>query len=191
MNPDRIATILDTRHDSLAWAKESHSVVKYNPIYFCSNGLYQKQEWTSMWDIGKTFDGYVFSREEYLQMETRYVNTALKILEASGCKYLTIFYYKGFYNSLESLRESPLMDDDIYLFKRAGYFESGSRISLNRVDPLLRLNLRDWSTFFFLNIKNNVQLDIGYDYYMHIHAPLPVNEMKKLVSNEGLFLDPW
>lgn len=43
-----------------------HEIVKYSPQKYDSNGIYTTDEWTSIWDVGKKFDGKLFTLEEYL-----------------------------------------------------------------------------------------------------------------------------
>ena len=45
-----------------------HEIVKYSPQKYDSNGIYTADEWTSMWDVGKKFDGKLFTLEEYLRV---------------------------------------------------------------------------------------------------------------------------
>lgn len=47
-----------------------HEIVKYSPQKYDSNGIYTTDEWTSMWDVGKKFDGKLFTLEEYLGRRT-------------------------------------------------------------------------------------------------------------------------
>ena len=43
-----------------------HEIVKYSPQKYNRNGVYTADEWTSRDDIGKYFDGKLFTLEEYL-----------------------------------------------------------------------------------------------------------------------------
>ena len=51
-----------------------YRISKYNPKFRDDDGVYLKNEWTSMSDIGKTFDGKVFVKQEYEYVEKNYLN---------------------------------------------------------------------------------------------------------------------
>lgn len=50
-----------------------HEIVKYSPQKYNRNGVYTADEWTSRDDIGKYFDGKLFTLEEYLNIEKHYI----------------------------------------------------------------------------------------------------------------------
>ena len=60
-------------------------ISKYNPS-FRTNGIYQKQEWTSVFDIGRSYGGKRFTKKEYLETELRYVDCLLEIVSYCGKK---------------------------------------------------------------------------------------------------------
>ena len=43
-----------------------HEIVKYSPQKYDSNGVYTANEWTSRCDVGKKFDGKLFTLKESL-----------------------------------------------------------------------------------------------------------------------------
>ena len=45
-----------------------HEIVKYCPENYDENGAYKANEWTSFSDIGKSYDGKVFTLENYLRV---------------------------------------------------------------------------------------------------------------------------
>ena len=47
-------------------------------------------------DMTKAFGGVVLTREDYLEVENRYVECAVEIVEASQCKYMTIGYVEDY-----------------------------------------------------------------------------------------------
>ena len=58
-------------------------IVKYQPQYY-KDRVYTKNEWISVSDIGRNFDGEVLTNEEYLRVESAYVDTVKELLEVSG-----------------------------------------------------------------------------------------------------------
>ena len=71
-------------------------IVKYQPQYY-KDRVYTKNEWISVSDIGRSFDGEVLTKEEYLRVESAYVDTVKELLEVSGVKFLTIVEPNTFY----------------------------------------------------------------------------------------------
>ncbi len=101
-----------------------HEIVKYSPQKYDSNGVYTANEWTSRCDVGKKFDGKLFTLKEYLNVEQRYVSVILSIMKTTSSKYMTIQYLEAdkeyitnriesskFYNiDSELLKSMPLLE---------------------------------------------------------------------------------
>ena len=75
------------RFDNLNFLKASHEIVKYSPEYYDENGVYQRNEWTAFSDIGKEYEGKVVTKEDYLDVENRFIDITQSILKAAGCTY--------------------------------------------------------------------------------------------------------
>src|SRR5690349_6383481 len=58
-------------------------VTKYDPYLRSPNGVYSRNEWTSVSDVGRAYDGRVVSCSDYLRVETSYVLAVRGFLEAS------------------------------------------------------------------------------------------------------------
>lgn len=71
--------------------KHQWRITKYNPAFRDENGNYTKiEEWTSPFEIGKTFNGKEFTFEDYCRVENAYINTILKFLNESKVSSLRI-----------------------------------------------------------------------------------------------------
>ena len=80
------------RINSSYWLRKTHLIVKYSPDGYDEDGIYRRHEWTEYSDVGKTYAGKKLSLEEYLEIESRYIECALDVITQSQCKYLTIGY---------------------------------------------------------------------------------------------------
>lgn len=49
----------------------NYRISKYNPKYRDEHGIYTRDEWTSISDVGEYFNGYEVTMEEYLDTENR------------------------------------------------------------------------------------------------------------------------
>ena len=67
-----------------------HEIAKYSPQNYDSNGIYIVDEWTSRSDVGKYYNGKLFTLEDYLNVENHYIAVVLSLMEATNCKYMTI-----------------------------------------------------------------------------------------------------
>lgn len=64
-----------------------YSVTKYNPD---TRG--KIDEWIDMSCIGDTYDGIVFTLEEYLRVEANYIEAIERMMDDLGVKTLTVSY---------------------------------------------------------------------------------------------------
>ena len=49
-------------------------------------------EWTAVCDVDRVRDGHLLTIDEYLEVEQKYVDAVIKIMELTNCKYLTVTY---------------------------------------------------------------------------------------------------
>ena len=157
------------RLDSLDGARRTHEIVKYMPEGYDDNGVYCRDEWTDFSDIGKTFDGVIFTMEEYLEIENRYIECAVDIMDASQCTFLTIGYVHDYNNKG-------------YRYK--------DRVRREQLRDVLRDILRNEVWCVLVNLKHNVQINFGWDYYMNVICPLEENCLQKIVESHNLYLNP-
>lgn len=166
----KLRDLILRRSDSLRFLKASHEIVKYEPQYYDENGAYQKDEWTCFSDVGKEYEGKVVTMEDYLDVENRFINITRAILEASGCKYITLGY-------MEARRRKGLKE--------------GMRVRVQDIDPFLRFALRGKAYIVFINKSKGVQFDFSEDFlYMHLNCRIPDDELRAIVESRGLYLDP-
>ena len=68
---------------------KEYRISKYDP-QFRVNGAYQKNEWTSISEIGKVFDDGVLTLAEYLRVENEYIQFCLNAMKAAGVTGLSV-----------------------------------------------------------------------------------------------------
>lgn len=171
------------RNSDLAYCQESHEIVKYNPQFYDASGVYIKDEWSSISDIGKTFPDGILSLEEYLSIEDRYVNVVECLMEHLNIRYLTIGGLE-----IKTDDESLRLSDDMIKLRNA--IHVGSRLNINKCGLFIRMALRESIWGILVNERRDVQVSFGYDYYMHIHARINREYLKDIVICNGLFMDP-
>jgi hypothetical protein len=132
---------------------KQYRITKYNPTYRNNEGHYTIDEWTSISDIGKSYDGNVFSLSQYIDVEKKYIE-AITLLMI--CNNVDSFVISGLEKcSDESDRQS--------MYKN---IQEGDSIEISEIPHISKLILREkmWcrleAPFMFVHF--------GYDYYMYI-----------------------
>jgi hypothetical protein len=176
------------------WRYTADAIVKYPPQYYNKKGIYTKCEWTERDDVGLIFDNHLFTIEEYLLMEQKYVNAVLRIMELLNCKYLTITYIAetsmgAKYNVKRMLVGDFFEYDKKYFDFYASIYE-GKRLNIKQVEDLVRLNLRQLSCTSFGNEKHHLEFHFGNDFYMYCNNQLSKEILKIEIEKIGLHLNP-
>ena len=167
--------------------KNRSEIVKYSPWNYV-NGSYIKDEWTDYSDIGKVFDDKLFTLEEYLLVEQKYVNVILTILDELHCKYIRLD--RWFKNDAEDIKESRFPNVDYPLLRFAQSQKRGNRIDRVNIDKIIRLILRNYLGARLRNKKSKLLIEFGWDFYMYVQCELKEKRLREIVEKEGLYLDP-
>lgn len=164
----------------------SYRITKYNPAFRNSLGWYEKNDWTSIADIGKTFDGKELTFEDYKRIEDAYIQSIMLFMDFLKINSLTV-------SNLEKHRKRPL--PDIYrsktmleIFKKIAVEQE---LTKNQIADVARLVLREtlWCKF---ESKNQMFVHFGYDYYMYIGSKVMLsNSVKKEIEKSGLFVEEF
>ena len=181
-------------YENEEWRYTAHAIVKYQPCWYLDPYGYIKDEWTQRTDVGCVFDHQLFTMEEYLETEQRYVDAVRKIAELVGCKYLTVAYMgQPLYWAKQSVKEMLVgrfaeYDRDLCDF----YIRlcEGKRLNMNETAQLVRLNLRGLAVTDLVNESRQVEFHFGDEYYMYCNTQLPEDMLKAEVEKLGLYLNP-
>lgn len=139
-----------------------YRISKFNPLYRV-NEIYTKNEWTSMYDVGKSYDEKIFTFEEYLAVEKSYLNVIEKVLQKSNVKRVIIKQGENIYSKLNN---SVLCSQEEVLLVARGC-------------------LRE--EFWCKLVSRNFFVHFGYDYYMYIGANIEEEHMSEIARENGLF----
>ena len=143
-----------------------HEIVKYPPSGYNKDGIYTSYDWTSISDIGKSFNGKILCVKDYLKVEGQYVNTVLMIMSALDCEYLTIEYIEvnqdEMANDIEIYREKYGVSITGILPK----LKKGTRLSRINVPNVLRLCLRELCYIVFSCKSKKLKFYFSYEYYL-------------------------
>ena len=141
----------------------TYRISKYNPLYRNKDGSFMKNEWTSISDVGKNYNGRIFSMQEYLETEKKYLACFMELLKKDDICTLQVQELEG----------------------NAVCWQEGQELSLPEIENFCRQCLREqiWgkleSTRFFIHF--------GYDYYSYVGTELPPEIVASICEKKGLF----
>lgn len=156
-------------------------ITKYNPQYRDENGFYQKDDWTSISDVGKAYKGAVLTFDTYIRYENAYVDAIIQIMNA---------------NSTESLQVETL--------EKNSYFHCADlpglqlRLCYDSLREDLLLSTRDIQLVSRLALRNIIWCKLygkqmfvhfGYDYYMYIGSKNRAASEVSAIEKAGLFVE--
>jgi hypothetical protein len=158
-------------------------VTKYNPDNRDEHGHYTLvEDWTSPYEIGKIFDGNELTLDDYLRVETSYLDAAMAFMEESGIHSVRILGLEE--HITEEDRASVLYENDFERFVLKG----DSLIGLDDVRLVMKMVLRD---FIWCQLYSDDRLFIhfGTDYYMYIGSHVDCPSAIEWAATHGLFVE--
>lgn len=166
----------------------SYRVTKYNPALRDSTGAYQKDEWISFSDIGKTFEGIELLTDEYLDIEALYISAIQSFMNIMNLSSLNVFHLE---KERYSLTKHDQKYQNLYPEEMIAIVESiqnGNTLEGAELENFCKLCLRSqiWGV---LESSSKMFVHFGYDYYMYIGAAEISEEVIKQVRNSGLFVE--
>lgn len=142
-------------------------VSKYDPSLRLPNGAYQRDEWTSVSDVGRVFEGRVVTCSEYLLAEASYVQAVHCFMNQLGLRTLRVTGLEVSDHSFDCL-PCGLADET---GARVRAVVDGAQVSGSELDWIVRLALRE-VLWCLLKGDNGFFVDFGYDYCVRIGSHL-------------------
>lgn len=157
--------------------KNQYRITKYDPSYRV-NGVYTRDEWTSICDVGKVYENVKFKIEDYLKVENSYLNVVKEVLLELNINTLQI----------ECLKLQPIQIE--CTFPSSFYHRFSNHDILYSIEDILCIVegcLREicWCKL----IGDNFFIHFGYDYYVYIGCDIEENHMKEIASRNCLFAE--
>ena len=147
-----------------------YRVTKYNPAFRDQWDHYTRAEWTMFKDIGKTYSGVLFTREEYERVEEAYVQAALSFLRESGLSSIRVA-------GIENRSKQPLD------------FDGDSVLPLDRIGEIIRRTLRE--EIYCRLEGSDCFIHFGWDYYMYIGVPHPCLRAQARAAELDLYVEEF
>ena len=120
--------------NSKTWNAVARLITKYSPEGY-HDRVYTLDEWTSFYDIGKSFNGSVLTFQEYHEFEKRHIDVVSQLLSETNCRFLTIEYIEIYKDSLiHDLKKSPYNEELLKHIKLFMGMGKGRRIHINLLE---------------------------------------------------------
>lgn len=143
-----------------------YRISKYNPIYRV-NGRYNHDEWTSVSDVGKPFDGKILTLATYKKVESDYINAILDLLRAAQVK---------------TMRISELED-----CSNKCSFQMGRDLDADAIEKTARECLQE--LYWCKLLTADFFINFGYDYYVYIGCKLDYQCVNEIAQKHSLFCE--
>ena len=158
-----------------------YRITKYNPEFRDKNGIYLKNEWTSVNDIGKVFDGEELTKEKYLYIENGYISAIKLIMEENNISTLMINCLEKYYDVSDETYFSP---DEKELLAE---IKDNMNVSKDKLETLIRMALRE---LLWCKLRSEkVEIEFGYDYYMYIKCDQIKDSTVGFLLSNGIFVE--
>lgn len=144
---------------------KEYRITKYNPQNRVS-GEYCVHEWTSISDIGKTFDDGTLTSEEYTRVEQTYIDCCIDLLRSAGVSVLSVC-------CLECYDENIRFPSHLH--------------NENDIRQIISCCLQEkcWARLESINFF----IHFGYDYYMYVGTNLPHSYVESTVEKFALYCE--
>lgn len=144
-------------------------ISKYDIKYRNELGVYLRDDWTSISDVGKVCEGELVTMEEYERVEKNYLDALWDIIQTIGVSHFQI----------EGLR--PWVDKDLLDFPLV----NGTIINREQCIALAKQILREkiWGHM----TSEKLSIYFSYDYYVHISFEGDLDAVKAIIKKYNLF----
>lgn len=142
-------------------------ISKYDHKYR-TDGVYLKEEWTSISDVGKVFEGKMFTSAEYEHYESLYLSFIESVCAQLDIAEMVVSCLED-YNSICS------------------YNNDASIKGINAIIEVARDCLRE--KYWCKLVTDVCQFHFGYDYYLYLCSPLNYHYVNDLATERGLYVE--
>lgn len=164
---------------------ETYQITKYDPSKRDSNSHYPIDEWTAISDIGKIYNNLVFTKNDYLDVEDRYISAISDIARHCGFERFKV-------QDLRKLNLEKNDYEDLYTVSVLDTYEKlnvDKVLNLNEMLIVSRLMLREDTHGTIEEINLKMKVEFGYDYYMYVTLEERFSDIvKDISSNQKLFI---
>lgn len=163
-----------------------YRISKYNPKFRDEDGLYTRKEWTSISDIGESFDGSEVTIHEYLEIENRYLKAINIILDYLKIKYLYVMELEKQGNIIDEENKKGLSINDINIINS---IKEGQELNIEEINSVIKATLREIFWCGLYSKTTHIIIKPGYDFYIHIICPKLPSSIIEQINKLELYID--
>lgn len=168
-----------------------YRVSKYNPFYRNEKGKYSIQEWTSISDIGKSYNGIRFTLSEYLYTEEKYALFYLDLLmrlKIHEVKVSNLDKQNTLSEAIQILNGYDIILDNT---ERNIYqnLENNQIISIENFKIIFQFAMREIIWCKITAPFPKISIEFGYDYYTYLIGLELEKTLIKKYESQGLFIE--
>lgn len=170
-----------------------YRITKYNPQKRDEDGCFNGEEWTSIDDIGKTYEGNYFKKEEYLRIENAYIESIQIVMKEFNIDQLCIMDLEKKYELVEIMQQLNEKNILITEAEKAIYnsLSEGVAFEKNTVKEVIKLVLREFVWCQLYSPIKHFIIKFGYDYYMYITCNKLSTSSIKEIGELGLYVEEF
>ncbi len=154
--------------------------------------MYLEDEWTRVFDVGKSFDGEVLTFENYRKIEDAYVSIILSFGSESGFDMLIVTYLEtqqlsqNLKTQAKNLKTQAKNLQDIAFNSKL--IRKEMALSGDALADVCRLVLREifWCK---LEFGSDFYIHFGWDYYMYVGSSVFCKKSIAYAKQQGLFVE--
>jgi hypothetical protein len=147
-----------------------YRLTKYDPKNRNELGHYLVDEWTSVSDVGKSFNGSVLTQHQYEAAENAYLLAIRQFAQESGVSAFRIQKLEMFGDQFD--------------------YRLGQELSVDDSIQIARLALRE-ELWCQLHSPRRAYIHFGYDYYVYLAVPKHCPQAITNAHSLGLFVEPF
>lgn len=162
-------------------------ITKYNPKYRDEKGVYLRDEWTSISEIGSiTNDNGMLKTHDYISTENKYVKAILDIMSCLDIQKLSIFGLEQWGDTLDITHFPSLYSEKMRsLYDQA---TNGLWLEKDQISDISRLILRE-KIWCKLKCDSRMYVHFGYDFYMFIGSEVMCEDTINNIEKSGLYVE--
>jgi hypothetical protein len=167
-----------------------YRISKYNPGNRNKKGEYQADEWTSVSDIGKLFNGQMLDINTYRSAEDTYINAVALLMRHFG---LNTMFISGLekdkvWDGIETAKRYPELYPD-NLEKTFQTAEEGGELDFDGTLAVCRLLLREDLRCDLYSCEKGFEIIVGYDFYIKVRSTAISEDIIGEIDRMGLYVE--
>lgn len=165
-------------------------ICKYDPQFRDSSGRYLRDEWTCPSEIGKTFEGREFTRNEYLEVEHAHISSVMHFFRATGLPRLRVCNLVVDMQAMSPGKSRAIPQntpDWMYDPLRELVLAEDQIIQPEQIPAILMMNLRPETSGCTLEFAGKFYVDFSYDYYLYVGTASDPAASLEQVKKQSLF----